>query len=139
MKLIYSNFNKDTGESEIIIQNKYGRFSGKAKIHPKDQEHKSNFVGYRLAQNRAQIKFLQTKCKQQKIMLKTIQNFNKELHKYCSFIDPKIQHRINLKLRDYNNNIKNLKLEISQLEEDLKNSIKIRDKILKWSKLNKNI
>ena len=36
-KLIYANFDKETGESKVIIDTKYGWFTGYAQCHPEEE------------------------------------------------------------------------------------------------------
>ena len=45
-KLIYSNFDQETGESVVAIENKYGVFYGFSDLHP-EEENVSSFVGCR--------------------------------------------------------------------------------------------
>jgi hypothetical protein len=52
-KIIYSNYDMDTGESIVIIQNQYGTFCGMAKCHPDDEKYKSRLSGLRIAELRA--------------------------------------------------------------------------------------
>lgn len=70
-------------------------------------------------------------------MLKAIKNLNKDIQYNCQFIDPKIQHRINLKIRDYNNEILQLQNDISQLKKSIEENIQTRDKIIARSKPSK--
>ena len=131
MKFLYSYFDPQTGKSIVILADKYGIYTGQAKLHPADKNFISQITGGRLAEQRAQIKCLQSKYKRKKIELKTIQKLNKDIKINCKNIDPKIQRRINLKLRDYTNEINEIKNNIFTLQKDITEGIKLKDKILK--------
>lgn len=53
-KLIFSDFNKETGRSQATIASPIGSFTGYAKCHPEDE--KSSFFGCQLAELRAELK-----------------------------------------------------------------------------------
>ena len=56
-------------------------------------------------------------------MLQTIKNLNKDIQINCQKIDPKIQRRINLKLRDYNQEIIEIQDNIKQLKQSIAKDI----------------
>ena len=55
-KLIYSNFDQETGQSVAMIENKYGIFSGVSELHP-EEENVYTFVGCRYAEIRAYMEY----------------------------------------------------------------------------------
>lgn len=63
-------------------------------------------------------------------MLAAIENLNKDIQSTCSNIDPKIQRRINLKLRDYNKDIQELTSQIEEIKNQILKDIKVRDNII---------
>ena len=137
MKFLYGYFHPDTGQSIVALANKNGVYVGQAKVHPEDKEHVSKFAGCRLAEARAWLKYLLSEVRRKKIMLQTIKNLNKDIQINCQKIDPKIQRRINLKLRDYNQEIIEIQDNIKQLKQSIAKDIQDRDKLIKRSKLNK--
>lgn len=139
MKFLYGLFDPQTGESTVVLSKQGELFKGKARLHPDDKNSANELTGCRLAQHRAWIKYLQNERKKKKIMLKAIQNLNKDIKQNCSSIHPSIQRRINLKLRDYSNEVKYLSTEITSLTQDLTKSIKFRDKLLERSKQDKQV
>lgn len=134
MKLLYSYFFPQTGESAVALANRDGVYIGSAKLHPDDKNSASQFAGCRLAECRAWLQYLHKQLSRQKLMLKTIQNLKKDIDLNSPYIDSQTQRRINLKLRDYSNNIQNLKDNIKQLEDKIKKDIQIRDSLLKRTK-----
>lgn len=137
MKFLYSYFQKATGKSIVALADKYQRYIGQAKLHPDDKEYPSEYAGCRLAQKRAWVKYLRSECRRKKIMLQTIKNLNKDIQLNCQEINPKIQRRINLKLRDYTEEITELKDSIIELENQIKKDISTRDNLIKRSNFNK--
>ena len=134
MKLLYSYFFPATGESTVAIANRDGVYIGSAKLHPDDKNSASQFAGCRLAECRAWLQYLHKELSRQKLMLKTIQNLKRDIDLHSPNIDQQTQRRINLKLRDYSNNIQSLKDDIKQLENKIKKDIEIRDSLLKRTK-----
>ena len=138
MKFLYSYFFPETGESTVALSDKNGVYIGTAKLHPQDKEFASEYAGCRLAQKRAWIQYLQRQLRIKKIQLKTIKNLIKDINLNCNSIDPKIQRRFNLKLRDYTNEIQELTNNINLLNEEIKKDIKIRDSLIERTKIAKN-
>ena len=57
MKFLYSHFNEETGKSIAVLSDKYGKYSGQAKLHPDDKDNASKFAGCRIAYKRALINY----------------------------------------------------------------------------------
>ena len=56
-KLIYSNYDPETGISIARIQTPHGTFKGKARVHPKEADVASSYAGCKYAEIRAYIKY----------------------------------------------------------------------------------
>lgn len=134
MKFLYGYFHPETGESVVALADKYDIYIGEAKLHPDDKKYASELCGCRLAQGRAWLQALIKELRRKKIMLQTIKTLNKDIQLNCKNIDPKIQRRINLKIRDYNKQISELKSDITKLKTAIIKDIEIRDEIIKTSK-----
>lgn len=134
MKLLYSYFFPDTGESVAALGNRDGVYIGSAKLHPDDKDSASQFAGCRIAECRAWLKYLHKERRTQRLRLNTIKNLNKDIQLHCSTVDPAVQRRINLKIRDYHNKIDELTEDIEQLENKIKRDIELRDSLLKRTK-----
>ena len=131
MKFLHEFFNKDTGVTVITLSDKYNVYTGEAKTHPDDKPYMNEFVGCRLAEKRAWLIFYKEELKRQTIKLQAIENLNNDIkHNVKGPIDPKIQRRINLKLRDYNNNIIELKNTIHDIKFNIKKDIELRDSLI---------
>ena len=63
IKLIESNFDRETGVSYAKIQTDYGVFAGSAKLHEEDKEHVSSFAGCHYAETRAIIAYMKHRVK----------------------------------------------------------------------------
>ena len=56
-KLVYSNYDPETGISIARIQTPHGTFKGKARVHPKEADIASSYAGCKYAEIRAYIKY----------------------------------------------------------------------------------
>ena len=136
MKLVYNNFNKQTGESIVILADKHGRYIGKAKCHPDDKEYISEFMGCNLAEKRAQIKGLKNKLHITKIKINTIKMILEDIEN----ID---NNQKNIKIllqyiKNYRVEIEKIKEKIKELESEIITRIKIGDYIIKKLKGQQN-
>ena len=125
---------KEKDETTVCLFDKRGKYTGKAMRNPKDTPNR--WIGYKIAEKRAWIDFFTKETYRKSIMLYAIKNLNNDIKHNCGFIDPKIQRRINLKIRDYNNDIKFNKAEIAKLEKGIKDETEVREKINKKVKKN---
>ena len=132
MKFLYGYFNEDTKESVVSLADKYGVYTGYAKLHPNDEQNASEYMGCEIAEQRAWIKALQNRRRRAKIKLNTIKDLMKDIDlNYKDFIDLKLKRRFSLKIRDYTNEIQNINNEIKEIQQDIKKRIEIRDQILR--------
>lgn len=130
MKILYSNFDPQSGESIVTLVNRNGSYTGKAKLHPEDNN-PSNFTGCRLAERRAYIKYLKNERRRYKITLKTILSLYKDLTNNCSdSINEKITNRFNIQINFYKKTINEINKTIEDVQNTIKEEIKIREKIL---------
>lgn len=84
-KLVYSNFDPETGISTVTIQNKYGRFTGTAKLDEEDRKHPSKFQGCEYAEMKAVIAFLEERIKIYKLQIKALQDCYQEMMQSSHF------------------------------------------------------
>ena len=75
MKFQCNNFNPETGESVVILTNKYGTYVGTAKVHPDDKYKANEITGCVIAEERAWINSYKKEKARIKIALKTMQDF----------------------------------------------------------------
>lgn len=134
MKL-YSDFNAETGQSTVTIQNKYGIYTGTAQVHPDDLDYVSRYAGCRIAELRAEIKILKDEIQRDKIALSALQTLDKELRSYyAEDYNLKIQRHIYKQIKYYTNEINTIKTEIKEIEELIQKRIDIRTDIISRAK-----
>ena len=78
-KLIHSDYNRTTGISTVIIENKYGVFRGEAFLHPEDKKYESNYFGCQIAEARCMIKTRKAQIEDLNFQIKTLKNFENVL------------------------------------------------------------
>ena len=78
-KLVYANYDKETGISNVIIRNKYGTFSAKSTLNEADRYIESSFAGCTYAESKAIIKSLKAGCRELQTQIKTLRDFEKIL------------------------------------------------------------
>lgn len=134
-KLLYSNFNKDTGISTVIIRNKYGTFKGKSKLHESDKDYASNYAGCRFAEMKAEIKCLKKQKADKRLRLTELKYFKKMLEDTKGYNSESLEAR-KLRKRIYilNKEIQQLDDTINKAAAALKQEIQERDKALEFLK-----
>lgn len=135
-KVINEIYDKNTGYSEVTIQNKYGRFTGTAQCHPNDLKSYSAYTGARYAEIRATCNYAKFRYNQEKIKLKAIKDFKKQLLNNNIFIDKKIERQLNLKIRDYTQSTSDWENLYKYLNRRIPELDKEREKILSRTKQN---
>ena len=133
-KIIEEYYDEKKREYSITIQNKYGRFTGKAYCNKEDVF--SIYTGARYAEIRATIEYAKFRYKQEKIKLKVIQDLIKDIRRNCPEEiekNPKLMRRINLKLRDYTQSVEDWNNLSTYLKERVSKQVEEREKILSRS------
>lgn len=131
-KILYSNYDKNTGISKTIISNKYGVFTGISKLSKEDSDFASSYAGCRYSLYKAKIKSYKCQLKEIKFQLKTLRDFSifmsqsKEYNKN-SHEAKKLRQYIYLKNKEKNK----IEEEIRKIESQLKHSIKERENTIK--------
>lgn len=135
MKFLYGYFHPETGESKVVLANKSGTFIGKARLHPEDKEHASEYAGCRLAEGRAWIEYYKKEKKRSQEQINTIKNLYKDIYRNCSKTTAKeVEQRFKIQLKYYEEKLKESKEIIKEIKKQLEDSIKVRDEITKRSK-----
>lgn len=99
IKMIYSNFDENTGISEVIIMTDIGEFKGTSKLHEEDRNISSHFAGCRYAEMKAIIKYMKQKIKNIQMQIKGLEDFQSNLatradYNYNSIENSKARRRI---------------------------------------------
>ena len=132
MKIINQEFNPDTNITKVSLADKYGQYTGIAKLHPGDRY--NHIVGGSIAEQRAFIKKLSEDIKRNRIMLKAVKDLLKDIKNNNLDINPKIERRFKIAIRNYSQQIFVLEKNIEELKEQLKTGISLREQIIKNSK-----
>lgn len=139
MKLLYSYFNPTTGKSIVGLSNKNGIYEGIARLHPEDKKNASEYAGCRIAEGRAWIKYFKYEKKQCQEKIKMIKNLYKDIYRNCSEnTKTEVSKRFAIQIKYYKSKISECKISIEDIENQLKESIKIRDNIIAKSQGKKN-
>ncbi len=99
IKMIYSNFDENTGISEVTIMTDIGEFKGTSKLHEEDRNISSHFAGCRYAEMKAIIKYMKQKIKNIQMQIKGLEDFQSNLatradYNYNSIENSKARRRI---------------------------------------------
>lgn len=136
-KIIEEYYDEKKREYSITIQNKYGRFTGKAYCNKEDVF--SIYTGARYAEIRATIEYAKFRYKQEKIKLNTVRNLYKDLtyNAYLAQMNQTALHSVNIKIRDYSQSTQDWKNLYEYLEKRIPELDKEREKILSRTKKDK--
>ena len=130
MKLVYSYFNKETGQSIVKLADRYGSYIGKAFLHPDDYEYKSEYMGCGLAERRAAIKGLKNRRRRIKIKLNTIQNIITDIKINIQEPDENILKRLYFEKKKYSLELIEINNNIEMINKDIEKRIKVRNGII---------
>ena len=136
-KIIYSDFNQDTGESIVIIRNKLGDFHGVADLHP-EEEHVSSFVGCRYAEARAHIACAQYQRDVLDTQIKALKDFENILKGKWDYNEHSMEaKRLRRRIHELKEQRMEMKNKIIAMKAALKKAMDERDEFVN-NKLNKN-
>lgn len=130
IKLVYSNYDEETGISTVRIQTPEGTFKGKSRLHPKDKNVASRYVGCKYAEMRAWIKYYKFMARLKQSAIEEVTKLSNQLNQ-----DKNIPKRAkewaaaNLKLLEEERKL--YKIAIDELKQDLVFEMEERDKFLK--------
>ena len=136
-KMIYSDYNPETGESLVIIHNKLGDFHGFAQLHPEDKENESSFVGCRYAEARAHIACEQYKREVLDNQIKALRDFENILKGKWDYNEHSMESkRLRIRIHELKEERATVKNKIAAMKKALKKSMDERDEFVK-TKINK--
>ena len=130
-KLIYSDFDQETGESVAIIENKYGTFSGVSILHP-EEKNVSSFVGCRYAEIRAYMEYYRHRRDLIDEQLKGLIDFQNILKGTWNYNDQSTENRrLRKRIHELKEERRSFTRKIELLKQTLKTSMENRDKFVK--------
>ena len=99
IKLTKSNFNEETGISNVVISTDLGEFNGTSKLHDEDRNISSSFAGCQYAEMRAVIKYMKRKMHDLDMQIKGLTDFQSSLkcrkdYNHISIENSKARRRI---------------------------------------------
>ena len=119
-RLLFAEFNKETGISKAIIQTDLGIFTGQTILHEEDKDIASNFQGCMYAETRAVTNYVKEKCRILNIEIKTLSNLLDNLKQLrCYNADNKEMRFIFNTLNKKQKRYEKLKNQIIMVEENL--------------------
>lgn len=121
-KLIHSEFNPETGVSTVVIQNKYGHFTGTAKLDAADATYPSKFQGCEYAEMKAIMSYLDERIACARLEKKVLINCYVEMKQSCHFNDNSFEAR-HLKKTIWNKS--KLIVQLVGEKEQIKNRMEI--------------
>lgn len=131
IKLIYSNFDENTGISTAIIQTNLGQFTGTSKLHEEDRVISSNFAGCRYAEIRAIIKYIKKRIENINYEIKGLQDCKKIIESLKDYNPHSVENRkIRRRIFELEKDKTKLKEQINGLNLKLLDLMNQRDKVL---------
>lgn len=124
IKLISSNYDEESGISNIIIATEIGNFYGYAFLHPDDKNVASSFLGCEIAEYRATIEYFREKLKRINISLNTLYELQYALNDFTPLV-------INKRITQKEQYKKELQENIKSLQEVINNKVENRLLIIK--------
>jgi len=118
-KMLYADYDQDTGISKVWIRTEIGTFSGTAYLHDEDRDIASNFEGCRYAEMRAVIKYVHTKVKTLKVKYSALLDVDNSFKATKPYVENKYTRILDNKLNNLDNQIKDLELYEEKLKQSL--------------------
>jgi len=133
-KLVYSNYDPETGISIARIQTPHGTFKGKARVHPREADIASSYAGCKYAEIRAYIKYYKFLAKLKQSSIEEITKLYNQLSQ-CKTIPNKAVFWAKDQLDILKKEKKDYLRTAKEYQEDMEELINQRSEILK--KINK--
>ncbi|MGN0992828.1 MAG: hypothetical protein ACI4PE_02780 [Bacilli bacterium] len=131
IKLVQSNYDKETGISIATINTDYGIFSGSAKLHQEDKHIESSFAGCCYAETRAILKYMKYRLKLVNEQIKALENCKKVLENKKTYNHNSTENRtIRKQIYILNKQKLEWKKKINSLSNRLLENMNQRDKFI---------
>lgn len=127
---IFSTY--ENGLSTVTITNRYGTFTGHSRLHEEDIPFESELAGCRFAEMKAQIKVFQAQIKEERAVIKALEDFQKIVlnckdSNFYSCESKQLRKQIHI----HRNTLKTLLAQKQSLQLKLKEHIDYRDKVVR--------
>lgn len=131
IKLLNSNYDENTGISNVTILTEYGQFSGTSKLHEEDRYISSSFAGCQYAEMKAIIKYMKYKVKIINERIKGLDNCRKALENKKNYNYNSDENRtIRKQIYILNKQKQELKNKIFSLHDRMMRNMEQREKII---------
>lgn len=139
IKLLFSNYDKETKISTVLINTDLGIFKGQVILKEEDYDIESKFAGCEYAEMKAIIKYLKEKRKNINIEIKNTNNILNMLKNYKEFNSKSFEFKkINKYLYKLEKDKKNINTKIENLSKRMLSDMETRRTFLeKYNKLTK--
>lgn len=133
MRLVYSNYDKESGKSTILMEHEGKQYMGNAYFNKEEEKYPPNaFFGLRIAEKRAIIEYWKerkninrTKACAIESLLKDLQNTEENLE------GNSIVEKIERHLKHYKQEVANYQSAIDSQRKEIKKEIEVRQQFLK--------
>lgn len=121
MQVLYEIYDETTGETKVKINyEEIGAFTGKAKVHMEDYTNRDRQIGLDIATGKADIKAMKAEIKRAKLVLDTLEGFEKEcknLKEYPVEKDNRTMRKLRRRIYEQREYIADLKELTSLIKE----------------------
>lgn len=130
-KIIYANYNPETGKSIVKIQNQYGIFTGVSQLQEEDRPYESSFAGCEYAEMKANISYMKHRKKILDYQIKILKDCYKNMSMGKKFNSHSYEARkIRRKIYELKKEKKSWEEKIQSLKEKMFKNIKLREETL---------
>ena len=93
IRMIYSNFDEETGISTVTINTDYGQFTATSKLHEEDRQISSHFAGCKYAEMKAIIMYMRKRIEVINYEITGLENCKKVLEGKKEYNHNSIENR----------------------------------------------
>ena len=134
MRLVYSNYDKESGKSTILMEHEGKQYMGNAYFNKEEEKYPPNaFFGLRIAEKRAIIEYWKerkninrTKACAMESLLKDLQNTFP-----CPYKGNPIVEKIECHLKHYKQEVADYQFAIDSQRKKIKKEIEVRQQLFK--------
>ena len=127
-KLLYSNYDVQSGESVVTIGTEIGQFTGKSRLMDEDLDHPSRFFGCEIAELKAAEKYYKAKARMARSKARTLTEFLRDMSQTRSYSDSAYWvKRIKREIARYQSERSKWMRHASYCEQTRLKNIKMRD------------
>ena len=134
MRLVYSNYDKKSGKSTIVLEHEGKQYMGNAYFNKEEEKYPPNaFFGLRIAEKRAAIEYFKERKNINRIKAHAMESLLKDLQNTfpCPYEGNPIVEKIKCHLKHYKKEVANYQLMIDFQRKEIKKETEVRQQFLK--------